>query len=81
MKIVKVLVIISSILCSIVLIYLSLETSFSEGLSFAVVLMVPYIVSRRFDVSKAELIGCSHSNSDRNSNYYDFSIGVQRARA
>lgn len=40
MRIVIVLVIISSVLCTIVLIYLAIETTFTEALSFAVVLMV-----------------------------------------
>lgn len=39
-KIVTILVVISFILCLIVLIYLSIKTSFVEALSYAVVLMV-----------------------------------------
>lgn len=42
-RIVTVLVVISSILCLIVLIYISILSSFKEGLSFAVVLMVASI--------------------------------------
>jgi H+-transporting ATPase len=39
-KIVTILVIISCVLCLIVLIYLAIKTSFTEALSYAVVLMV-----------------------------------------
>jgi H+-transporting ATPase len=43
-KIVTILVFISCVLCLIVLIYLAIETTFVEALSYAVVLMVSSIV-------------------------------------
>ena len=45
-KIVTILVFISCVLCLIVLIYLAIETTFVEALSYAVVLMVSSMVLR-----------------------------------